>query len=151
MDVLVKVSGSLTRDEKFYYWLTTIRSPFSGELFIICGGGEQITKVLGENNVPFKFGPQGREIKSLYGRRLAWLVLYEEQGFVEEKLKTMKIEAEILIPVLDGGGRILHINSDVFALALYPNFDKTYLVTKKGRVKSLPPGIDTNRVEIVYL
>ena len=74
MDVLVKVSGSLTKDKKFYDWLSPIYSSFNN-LFIVCGGGEAITKILEDNNIPFKFGPQGREIQSLEGRRLALQVL----------------------------------------------------------------------------
>lgn len=148
MDVLVKVSGSLTRDEKFYAWLAEIYSPFDN-LFVICGGGEPITKILEDNHIPFKFGPQGREIQSLEGRFLASQVLEGEMAFVEKRLKEMGIKAVVLIPVIGAGGKIFHLNGDNYALALYSNFDKTYFVTKEGRVKSLPG--ELNRIEIIYL
>ena len=148
MDILVKVSGSLTRDKKFYTWLAAIYSSFDN-LFIICGGGEPITKILEDNNIPFKFGPQGREIQSLEGRRLAQQVLEGEMAFVERKLQEIKIKAVVLIPEVKVNGKILHINGDNYALALYSNFDKTYFITKEGRTKSFPENL--NKIEVVYL
>jgi len=148
MDVLVKVSGSLTRDKKFYDWLAIIYR-FSDNLFIICGGGEQITKVLEDNNISFEFGPQGREIQSLVGKHLALQVLEGERAFVKEKLQKIGIKAVVLIPVVKAGGKIFHINGDSYTLALHLNFDKTYFITKEGRTKSFPENL--NKIEVVYL
>ena len=70
-------------------------------------------------------------------------------AFVEGKLQEIGIEAAVLIPVVKVGGKILHINGDSYALALYSNFGKTYFVTLKGRTKSFSP--ELNRIEVVYL
>jgi len=85
----------------------------------------------------------------LEGRRLAQQVLEGEMAFVERKLQEIKIKAVVLIPVVKVNGKVLHINGDNYALALYSNFDKTYFITKEGRTKSFPENL--NKIEVVYL
>ncbi len=148
MDILVKVSGSLVKDDKFYDWLLTIADDLN-ELFILCGGGDSITEILKKEGIPYEFGPGGREIKSAKGKRLAKQVLEEEKIFVEKKLWKKGIDATVFIPVLQIGDRICHINGDSLAVALYPNFDKIYIVTLEGRTKSFPENL--SKIEVVYL
>jgi acetylglutamate kinase len=148
MDILVKVSGSLVEDERFYDWLSLVSSSFN-KLFVLCGGGESITKILKEREIPYEFGPQGREIKSIEGKRLAQQVLEEERNLVESKLEERGIDATVFIPVVEIGGKIFHINGDSYAIAMYPNFDKIYIVTLKGRTKSFPENL--NKIKVVYL
>lgn len=147
MDILVKVSGSLVEDERFYDWLSPISSPFNS-LFVLCGGGELITKALKEEE--YDFGPQGREIKSLEGKRLALQILQQQKILVEEKLQERGIKAKVDIPVKKFGDKICFINGDIYAaIALYPNFGKIYIVTLKGRTKSFPENL--NKIEVVHL
>ena len=150
MDILVKVSGDLIGEERFYEWLSSISSSFN-RLFILCGGGSSITKILKERDISYRFGPQGREIQSLKGRRLAQQVLEEEKNLVESKLKEMGINATVFIPVIEIKEEIFHMNGDSCVLALYPNSNlkKIYVVTLKGRTKSFPK--ELNKIEVVYL
>lgn len=146
MKVLVKVSGSLIRDKRFYDWLPPSISSFNRR-FILCGGGDSITEALKERGIPYTFGLHGREISSLEGKLLAKQVLEEGREFVMQKLGEMGLHAVVLIPVNNITGE--HKNGDEYALAISPKFDKVYLVTLKERDKSLlenPP-----RVEAVYL
>lgn len=147
MRILVKVSGELEKEKKFYDWLDNNNNPLD-KLFVICGGGSKITETLKRYNIAFHFGPAGREIRSLEGRRLALMVLEKQKKIVKKKLKERKIVATVLIPVVKRGGEILHMNGDDYAMALYPNFDKIYVVTKNPE-KSFAKEYD--RLEVVHL
>lgn len=138
MDILVKVSGSLLADKRFYEWLSSKINPLD-RLFVLPGGGEKITELLNEKNIPFDFGPQGREIGSEEGGRLAGGLLDELKAFVEGKLRERGIKANVFSPVIkikgekSGEVKICHINGDKLAEALYPNFEKIYIVTLKRK------------------
>jgi len=147
IDILIKVSGSLIKDERFYDWLS-IFSPFTS-LFILCGGGDSITEILKREGIPYEFGPLGREIESVKGRDLAKQVLEEEKTFVEKKLQQRGIDAVVFVPVIKIGDRSCHINGDNYAISLYPNFDKIYIVTLKGRKKYFSRRLV--KIEVVYL
>jgi len=149
MDILVKVSGDLIHEEKFYDWLSSIINHPDG-LFILCGGGSEITEAFKRKNIPYEFGPCGREIKSEEGRRLAWKILELQEQHVWHVLQKKGIKANILLPVLvTMESKIFHVNGDNYAIALYPNFDKIYIATLKGRTKSFPENL--NKLEVVYL
>jgi len=148
MDILIKVSGDLEDKEKFYDWLASINHP-QDKLFILCGGGTLITKTLKERGVSFKFGPAGREIESATGRSFAHMSLVKQSSLVEEKLQERMIKATVFVPVVEVGCKLCHMNGDSYATALYPNFDKIYVVTLKGRIKNIPAGLD--KIEVVYL
>ena len=148
MDILVKVSGDLENSEKFYEWLSSICKP-EDKLFVLCGGGTLITQALERRDIPFKFGPGGREIESLEGRLLAQQVLEEAMLLTIKNLEKRGIKAVVDIPVKEIGGKICHMNGDSYALALSANFDKIYMVTLEGRVKNLPK--EFNKIEVVYL
>ena len=146
MNILVKVSGDLVDNEEFYNWLSFLDSSLNN-LFILCGGGTKITNVLKEHSISFKFGPRGREIESLEGKKLAKQVLEEQKLYVERKLKERRIKAIVFIPVIEVGGWIFHINGDELALALYPNFDKIFIVTIKTKAKSFP---NLSKIKVVH-
>jgi len=148
MEILVKVSGDVIKKEEFYNWLTCIANPLN-RIFILCGGGSSITNALKEGGIPYEFGPQGREIKSLEGKRLALKILQKQKFFVERKLREKHIIATVLIPVIKITNKICHINGDSYAIALYPNFDKIYIITLKERTKFFPENL--NKIKVVYL
>lgn len=154
MDILVKVSGDLLIDKRFLDWLSYNISP-SDRLFLLLGGGTKITKVLREKNIPFEFGPQGREIGSEEGRSLSKEVLQKLRALVKQKLRGVGIKANVLIPVIkikgekSGDIKICHVNGDTFAQALYPSFDKIFIITLKGRKKSFPENL--TKIEVVFL
>ena len=147
MDVLVKVSGDLLSEERFYDWLPSVAGVLD-KLFIVCGGGTKITEVLKKNRISFTFGPLGRIIKSRIGRRLALKVLQEQKAFVEEKLREKGIVADVDIPVKIIGGKICHINGDNYAIDISINFDKVFIVTSKGKEKTFPEDLN---IEVVHL
>lgn len=146
-DILIKVSGDLIESEQFYDWLSTVKSG-GGKIFIICGGGTAITEELENHRIPWDFGPMGREIHSQEGQQLSKTVLEKQMAFVQDKLHEKDINAVVLLPFIEAQDRILHMNGDTYMEALYPNFDKIYVVTSKERTKSFP-GLE--RVEVVNL
>ena len=148
MEILVKVSGDLQGDETFYKWLDSVVSP-SNKLFILCGGGTAISQVLEQHEITSKFGPNGREISSSKGKKLALEVLGKQKANVKNNLQKRKIVASVFTPIVKIASKHLHLNGDNFATALYPNFDMVFIVTKKGRAKSFPK--EFSRVEVVYL
>jgi len=148
MDILVKVSGDLGNDERFYDWLSSIINP-ADKLFVLCGGGTLITEVLEQQSIPFEFGPNGREIQSPEGKDLARLALETQRTIVVKRLQEKAIDATVLIPVTEIGDKICHINGDNYAIALYPNFDRIIIVTSKERVKSFPRKF--TKIAVVHL
>ena len=46
------------------------------------------------------------------------------------------ITANIVIPVLDIGGRLCHVNGDQYTLTAYQGFDVLYVVTTANRVQA---------------
>lgn len=143
---LVKVSGDLVEGDSFYQWLNSVNN--HGDYFlIIAGGGTAITQKLTEAGINWEFGENGREIKDNYGKKLAREVLMFQKAIVEDQVKKLAIDVDVIIPVVDCAGEIIHVNGDEAAKNLSPYFSKTYVVTLNGRVKSL----SNERTEVVYL
>ena len=148
MDTLVKVSGSLVSDEDFYKWLLPI-SKQTDNLFIVCGGGAAISSVLEKVGIPYIFGPAGREIGSESGIIIARDVLEASRNRVHRELQHRGIRARVYIPVVYMGGKICHLNGDDYVVALYPNFDQIYVVTRSERKKRFPK--ECGRIKVVKL
>lgn len=140
MDILVKVSGDLADNEKFYQWLlSTYNDHNKGtRFFILCGGGSAITETLKEHNIQYSFGQGGREIRSVEGRYLAKKVLDKQKSLVEQKLEEFGIIATTFTPVIELENKICHINGDNLVISLYPDFDDIFIVTLRGRIKHFP-------------
>jgi hypothetical protein len=149
-NILVKVSGSLVKNQGFYDWLKSVHTSCD-KWFILCGGGEQISKALKEKGISSVFRSQGREIESREGRWLARGVLMGERDHIEFMLDRLDIDvAEVLMPFKESGGDVFHMNADKYALALSPGFDKVYIVAKKeGRSKYFPKKL--KKIEVVYI
>ncbi len=105
-------------------------------MFILCGGGTAIAQILERHGITSKFGPNGKEINSKAGRQVALQVLEKQKANVEKNLKQRKIIASVFTPVFRMANKDFHLNGDNLATALYPNFDKIFIVTLKGRIKS---------------
>lgn len=148
MDILVKVSGDFVDKEEFYDWLASIDS-FEDKLFVLCGGGTLITKELNYQKIPFEFGPAGREISSVRGKVLAKYILEKQKYIIETRSKWRGLIVSVLMPFIHVGDKLCHFNGDNYLTALYPNFDKIYVVTLKGRTKTFPE--ELKKVEVVYL
>ena len=148
MDILVKVSGDLAESNEFYDWLASIDS-FENKLFVLCGGGTLITKELNYQKIPFEFGPAGREISSVRGKVLAKYILEKQKYIIETRSKWRGLVISVLMPFIHVGDKLCHLNADDYALALYPNFDKIYIVTVRGRAKTFPEKF--KKIEVVCL
>lgn len=146
-DVLVKVSGDLVEDDDFYEWLASIDN-FENRLFVLCGGGTLITEDLNYHGIPFEFGPGGREIASYRGKQLAKYALEKQKNIIEAKSKLKGLEISVIMPFISVGDKLCHLNGDKYLMALYPSFDKIYVVTLKSRVKIFPE--EFKKIEVIY-
>lgn len=129
---LVKMTGDLAnlRDDVLK-WLR----PLVQEYFVvICtGGGTRISKMLEAEGIPSTFGPLGREIGSFRGRQIARDELENNQAVIQDRLAVEKIPATVIIPVLDVGSVLCHVNGDTFVQTAYLGFDKIYVLTLESR------------------
>lgn len=150
MNILVKASGDLATDQRFYNWLSSI-AEIADDLLLLIGGGNVITEILERERIPFKFGPGGREILLKKGRHLAQTALEKQKSIVMLWLRNAGIKATVFIPVIEIEGYVCHIlvNGDALATAFYPNFDKIFVVTLKGREKFFPK--EFTKIEVVHL
>ena len=148
MNILVKASGDLATDQRFYDWLSSI-AEIADDLLLLIGGGNVITEILERERIHFKFGPGGREILLRKGRHLAKTVLDKPKSIVMLWLRNAGIKATVFIPVIEINGYVCHINGDALATILYPNFDKIFVVTLRGREKSFPK--EFTKIEVVHL
>jgi hypothetical protein len=115
-------------------WLKEI----SQEYFtVICvGGGTQINTEFKEQGLPInKHGPLGRETKTIKERQIARDVLESNQANFQDLLDDNGINAVTIIPTLNIGSILCHVNGDVYALAAYHGFDVIYVVTINIRRK----------------
>lgn len=130
----VKLTGDLAEVRPdVIEWL---RALASDHYVVICtGGGTQINKIFSERGIPFVFGPLGREIGTFEGRQLARNVLETNQAEIQDRLAEHGINATVIIPVLDVGSVLCHINGDVFVHAAYLGFDRIFVLTLKSRTE----------------
>ena len=102
---------------------------------VICvGGGTQIKEAFAKAGFPDSaYGPLGRETKSFAERQLARDVLEHNQATLQDRLSEEKIPALVVIPVLDIGNVLCHVNGDQFVLTAYLGYDSVYVVTLPER------------------
>ena len=106
-------------------------------MVILVGGGTQINRAFEEAGLkPGKHGPLGRETNSFKERQLARDTLEYNQAELQDLLASRGIFATVVIPVLDIGSVLCHVNGDIFVLTAYHGFDKIFVFTIEGRVKS---------------
>jgi len=150
--ILVKVTGDLVEEQKFYDWLKEIVIPTKDELYLILGAGSQTKALLEKTNIPYEFvGPKGftrRKIESYEGRKMIYLLERKIKNTVRHKLTWEGITASIIDSNLEVDGEYLTQNGDLMAMGLCHNFDKTYVVTLPDREK---PFLRVFGIEVVYL
>lgn len=129
----VKVSGDLVSRGDVIHWIKKLAKDY---FVVICiGGGTHISKEFLKRGHTVKFGPLGREIETFHERQLARDVLEKNQTNIQDLLAKNKVPATVIIPVIDIGTVLCHINGDIFVQAAYLGFDKLYILTYKNRVK----------------
>ena len=101
---------------------------------MICvGGGSQINEEFQRRGIEIDFGPLGRETKNFPERQLARDILERNQAKVQDLLAENGINAVVVIPVLNIGSVLCHVNGDVYTRAAYLGFDKLFVVTGEAR------------------
>ena len=130
-NAFVKVSGDLITRRDVIVWLREL----AGRCFtVICvGGGEQINKAFNRLGIPRDFGPLGRRNRTFRERQLARNILEKNQLKVQNALADNGITAVVILPVLDIGSVLCHVNGDVFIQTAYIGFDELYVVTYESR------------------
>ena len=127
----VKISGDLIREDKVLEWIRNLANDF---FVVVCtGGGSQISEALSARGLNSHFGPLGRELESFEARQIARDVLEINRDDVQDLLASKGITAVVVIPVLDMGFVLCHVNGDVYTMAAYLGFDRVIIVTRKDR------------------
>jgi hypothetical protein len=129
---LIKVSGDMI-SERVLQWIKNLSKKYS---VVVCvGGSTQINKAFEKAGFPVsKFGPLGRESKSLKEKKLAKDILEKNKIELQNRLKIIGARVKVVIPFFEIGKVLCHINGDNFVLLAYLGFDILYVVTTKERV-----------------
>lgn len=146
---LVKLTGDLAElRPDVLVWLRSLASEY---FLVICtGGGTRISAELDARKMPFKFGKLGRELETFGGRQLARDILELNQVEIQDRLAAEGISAIVIIPVLDIGSVLCHVNGDVFVQTAYLGFDKIYVLTLESRVEKKRKDFDGfDKIEVV--
>jgi hypothetical protein len=128
----IKISGDMICDEAFE-WVKKL----SNEYFIVLciGGGTQINdafKLAGL--ISDNFGPLGRETKNFHERQLARDILEKNQADVQDRLDSLGIRVNVVMPVIYIGTVLCHVNGDQYILTAYHGFDVLFVLTTDSRV-----------------
>lgn len=130
---LVKLSGDLINRLDVREWLRNLaKEKF---VVVVSGGGTQINTEFEARGYGKNYGPLGRETKSFDERQLARDILEKNQAEIQDMLAKEGISAVVLIPVLDIGSVLCHINGDIFVLTAYLGYDELFVLTLEGREK----------------
>jgi len=130
----VKVSGDLVSRRDVIHWIKKLSRDF---FVVICvGGGTHISEEFKKRGHKIKFGPLGREVETFHERQLARDVLEKNQTKIQDLLAKNKVSATVIIPAIDIGSVLCHVNGDVFVQAAYLGFDELYILTYENRAKS---------------
>jgi len=129
----VKLSGDTFLLEEVLDWIVGLSLQ---HLMVICvGGGSQINQAFAEQGLELgEHGLLGRETHGFHESQLARDVLERNRLAVQDRLAAKSITANLVIPVLDIGGILCHVNGDQYTLAAYHGFDVLYVVTTADRV-----------------
>lgn len=127
----VKISGDLIHMDAILEWIRNLTRDY---FVVVCtGGGSQISETLDARGLKSHFGPLGRELDSFVSRQIARDVLEENQAAVQDLLASKGIPAVVIIPVLDIGSVLCHVNGDVYTTAAYLGFDRVIIMTTRER------------------
>ncbi len=133
-NLFVKVSGDLYQKPSFIKYLRTVTRKY---FTVVCvGGGTQINEAIAEKGIePGPHGPMGRELPSFELRQVARDVLERNQTELQNTLASLEINAVVIIPVLDLGSVLCHVNGDEMVKTAYIGFDRLVVITTKDRLE----------------
>jgi hypothetical protein len=136
---LIKVSGDLQGSKQFLSFVRQISENF---FVVVCVGGDT---QISSDGIPALFGPLGRELTDFSHKQRARDILENNQVLLQDTLADEKIPATVIIPAIDVGSVLCHVNGDTFIEAAYLGFDVLYVITtpdriddKRTRFKHLP-------------
>lgn len=133
-NAFVKVTGDLLEHPRVIKWLQRLARQF--HVVVCTGGGTQINDALVHAGyVLTTHGPLGRELQTFAERQLARNVLEQNKALLEDMLAANGILAYVVVPVLEIGGVLCHVNGDTFLQTAYIGFDMLFVVTTKDRVE----------------
>ncbi|MBI1755428.1 hypothetical protein HY250_02830 [Candidatus Azambacteria bacterium] len=110
----------------------------SQEYFVVVcvGGGTQINEAFTGAGMPVgEFGPLGRETAGLKEKQLARDTLERNQAEIQDRLADMGAHASVVIPMIEIGTVLCHVNGDQLILSVYHGFDILYVVTTNDRLE----------------
>ncbi len=129
----IKISGDMFKDNVLH-WIKKLSQEY---FLVLCvGGGTQINKAFVSAGLPVgNFGPLGRETANLQEKQLARDTLEKNQAEIQDRLSDMGVHATVVIPIIEIGTVLCHVNGDQFIFSVYHGFDILYVVTTNGRLK----------------
>ncbi|NTV22564.1 MAG: hypothetical protein HGB03_03325 [Candidatus Yonathbacteria bacterium] len=132
-NAFVKVSGDVFILPAFLRWMKKLTHKYS---VVVCiGGGTQINTALKEAGFTLtEHGPLGRELETFKERQIARDELERNQALFQDLLDTHRISARVIIPVLDIGGVLCHVNGDTMIQTAYLGYDILYVTTTMRRL-----------------
>ena len=129
---LVKLSGDLINRADVLAWLRQLATEYY--VVVVCGGGVQINLEFEARGFGKNYTTLGRETRSFDERQLARDILEKNQAEIQDLLAREGIPAVVLIPVLDIGSVLCHVNGDIFVLTAYLGYDKLFVLTLESRI-----------------
>ncbi|MBC8465028.1 MAG: hypothetical protein H8D63_01480 [Parcubacteria group bacterium] len=132
-NAFIKISGDLIDHIDVLKWIKDVCTTHS---VVVCvGGGTQINATFEERGIALsKHGVLGRELSTFNDRQMARDILEENQARIQDLLDEHAISARVIIPVLDIGGVLCHVNGDTMAQTAYIGYDILYIATYIDRV-----------------
>jgi hypothetical protein len=133
-NAFIKISGDLIDHADVLAWMKEMSTTHS---VVVCvGGGTQINTAFEERGLTLsQHGPLGRELSTFKDRQMARDILEENQARIQDLLDEHAIPARVIIPVLDIGGVLCHVNGDTLAQTAYIGYDALYIATYTDRVE----------------
>lgn len=130
----IKMSGDMILSKDTLDWIKKLSQEY---FVVVCvGGGTQINEAfLAAGLSVGEFGPLGRETSIMGEKQLARDVLERNQAEIQDRLAGLGVHASVVIPVIEVGTVLCHVNGDQFVLAVYHGFDVLYIVTTNDRLE----------------
>ncbi|MBD3250899.1 hypothetical protein GF380_00250 [Candidatus Uhrbacteria bacterium] len=133
-NVFIKISGDLFERNSVLHAIAVLTQEY---FVVVCiGGGTQINDTFQKRGFDLgKHGPLGRETNTFEERQVARDVLERNKAALQDLLADRKIPATVIIPVLELGSVLSHVNGDTMIEAAYLGFDQLYVYTQSDRVQ----------------
>ena len=129
-NILVKVSGDVIEKEEVLNFIK--EKARENYVVVICGAGTKIGEAFDKKGCKIKFNEHGRVTETFEERQIIRDVLEDEQRKLQDKL--VGTGASVIIPIIELGSVLCHINGDMYVKAGYLGFGEIYVFTLKDRV-----------------